>query len=171
MLRKHINTRSIQFALSRRVTTEPLSSRKVSWSLRCWNSQARLHTSSSFNCLLDPTEIRGDIQETVMNCHNVKLSSGLRSWASGGWEAWPISSRGSSGCLSGMQKMTPTIVVAEPASKRDGISLVPRFGPSLVKRMIQETEMPNATKSNRYGGVLGLSITTMRTADSCESLG
>jgi hypothetical protein len=56
----------------------------------------------------------GSIHDTLMYCHNVKLSSGLRSPDPGSANTGLISSLGSEGSRSGMFKM---IIIAPRAAK------------------------------------------------------
>lgn len=124
-------TRSMPLAVRSRLTTEPFSSRKFSCKVLCWNSKLKLHTSSSFNCLAEPKVIRGDIHDTVINCHSIRLSSGLRSWHVGGSCVeliWPYSNSGS---RNGIQRI---IIVAKK------VKSTPRY-----HRMFSASRLERAT--------------------------
>src|ERR1700760_302228 len=70
---------SSPFALMRRINSdEPCTSRNAAITLPFWNSYGSFQTSSFSSCLPFPSEIIGHIQDIVRNCHNLKLSSGLR---------------------------------------------------------------------------------------------
>ena len=93
---------SIPLARSKRLKTDPRSCRNFSCNLLCWNSNPRSQTSSSFIFLFRPTEIRGDIQETVKNCHKVRSSSGLRRFSDDVSPTLPIPSFGKEGSRVGI---------------------------------------------------------------------
>ena len=160
-----INIRSSPLAAISLLTTEPLSSRNLSWSNRCWNSKLRLQTSSSLSCLADPREMRGDIQETVMNCHNVRLSSGLRSWWVGLPKAGLIPEFGSLISRNGMQKIVP-IVTSETKMLKNTVILFTWMNgtdPFITDMIWAERKLIKMARSP-IGAVLGRSTTVSKVA-------
>ena len=101
-------TRSIPLAVSSLCITVPLSRLKLSCKPRCWNSKPNFQTSPSSNCRLEPVRIRGAIHETVMNCHKLKLSSGLRSDAVASVKGLLIEHEGREGSRRGIMRMIRT---------------------------------------------------------------
>lgn len=105
---------SMPLARSKRLSTDPLSCRNFSCSLRCWKSNPNNQTSSSLILRFRPTEIRGDIQETVRNCHRSRSSSGLRKFSEGASPILPIPSLDKQGSRVGMDKMIIVDTTAAP---------------------------------------------------------
>lgn len=165
MLRMAINIRSSPLAATSLLTTEPLSSRNLSWSNRCWNSKLRLQTSSSLSCLADPRDMRGDIQETVMNCNNVRLSSGLRSWWVGLTKAGLISEFGSLTSRNGMQKIVPIITSDTKMLSNIVILFTWMNGTDPLKTDMIWAERKQVKMASRpIGAVLGRSTTVSKEA-------
>lgn len=119
-----VRTKSIPFALKSRLVTEPCSFRNALCNLACLNSHPRSHTSSSLSFLMIPLFINGVIQETVMYCHGVRLSSGVRRFTVGTVKAGLISPFGKVGSRSGMFKMTKMPKKAVTGARINGISLM-----------------------------------------------
>ena len=165
MLRMAIDIRSSPLAATSLLTTEPLSSRNLSWSKRCWNSKLRLQTSSSLSCLAEPRDMRGDIQETVMNCSNVRLSSGLRSWWVGLSKAGLIPEFGSLTSRNGMQKIVP-IIKSETKMLRNTVILFTWMNGTdpFNTDMIWAERNPVKMASSPIGAVLGRSTTVSKVA-------
>ena len=165
MLRIAINIRSSPLAATSLLTNEPLSSRNLSWSNRCWNSKLRLQTSSSLSCLADPRDMRGDIQETVMNCNNVRLSSGLRSWWVGLSKAGLIPEFGSLTSRNGMQKIVP-IMTSETEMLRNTVILLKLMNGTdpFETDMIWAEREAVKMASRPIGAVLGRSTTVSKVA-------
>ena len=165
MLRIEINIRSRPLAATSLLATEPLSSRNLSCRKRCWNSKLRLQTSSSLSCRADPRDMRGDIQETVMNCHNVRLSSGLRSWWVGLSKAGLIPNFGSLWSLNGMQKIMPTITSEKKMLESTAILFKQMNGTDPLRTAtISAKRKPIKMASRPNGAVLGRSTTVSKVA-------
>lgn len=165
MLRIAINIRSSPLAAISLLTSDPLRSRNLSWSNRCWNSKLRLQTSSSLSCLADPRDMSGDIQETVINCNNVRLSSGLRSWWVGLSKAGLIPEFDSLTSRNGMQKMVP-IITSETRMLKSTVMLVTWMNgtDSFKTDMIWAERKPVKMASRPSGAVLGRSSTVSKVA-------
>ena len=116
-----IITRSMPLATRSRLTTVPFSIRKFSCRALCWNSKLKLHTSLSSNCLAEPTEIRGDIHDTLKNCQRLKSSSGLRSVAVGIAKGAQIEPRESAGLRNGMRKIIASMDKARMTPRKNRI--------------------------------------------------
>lgn len=140
-LRLVVRTASIPFASNTLRVTEPSSFRKASWSRACLNSQPRSHTSSSSIFRVMPFWINGLIQDTVIYCSGVRLSSGVLSWTVGALYTGLISSLGRPGSLRGILRITtiPTNASTGPRA---------RLRPPGSDRMIASCASTMAANSN-----------------------
>jgi hypothetical protein len=122
--------------------------------------------SCSFSCLVVPSEIRGPIHETVMNCQRVKLSSGLRCCGLGSWKTELIWSLGRSGSRIGICKM---IEMARSAATTPKAAEMPSWS-SVEKLSIEitvcDTRRLLYSASSENDVVLGRSMTTKMPAMS-----